>query len=179
MIVGSRSDEELIQDLAPGAVEELLDRYWAPAYRLARRFGLDEDAAQDAAQESFVRLLEHSQRFDPSRSFRAWFFQIVRNQARQRLRGERRRRVREQASARATELLAELSAGAEFAELAKAKSEDSSAPRGGDVGNRGRGLLAPPYESALFALAPGGRSAVVESAFGFHIIERLPDAPAP
>ena len=47
--------------------------------------------------------------------------------------------------------------------------------RGGDIGSQGRGLLALPYETALFALQPGGRSAVVETDFGFHVIERLPD----
>jgi peptidyl-prolyl cis-trans isomerase SurA len=79
------------------------------------------------------------------------------------------------AKRRATELLAKLAAGADFAELAKTESEDSSAARGGDIGSRGRGVLALPFEQALFALKPGERSGVVETEFGFHIIERLPD----
>lgn len=79
------------------------------------------------------------------------------------------------AKTRADELLAKLQAGADFAELAKTESEDGSAARGGDIGSRGRGLLALPFEQALFALQPGQRSGVVETEFGFHIIERLPD----
>ena len=75
----------------------------------------------------------------------------------------------------ATGLLKQLRKGADFAELAKTKSEDASAIRGGEVGLQPRGLLAPAYEKALFALKPGERSAVVETDMGFHIIERLPD----
>jgi parvulin-like peptidyl-prolyl isomerase len=73
----------------------------------------------------------------------------------------------------AAALLQELREGADFAELAKAKSEDSSAARGGDIGTQARGLLAPAYENKLFSLEPGGQSQVVETAMGFHIIDRL------
>jgi hypothetical protein len=82
-------------------------------------------------------------------------------------------RSKDEAKALATELLGELRNGADFAQLAKAKSEDGSAERGGDVGLLARGLLAPAYDTALFSLAPGGQSQLVETAMGFHIIQRL------
>jgi hypothetical protein len=88
---------------------------------------------------------------------------------------ERVTRSKADAEQRANDLLTKLKAGADFAELAKTESEDGSAARGGDIGSRGRGVLALPFEQALFALEPGERSGVVESEFGFHIIERLPD----
>jgi len=71
--------------------------------------------------------------------------------------------------------LARLAAGEDFAAVASACSDDDRKDRGGDIGLNGRGLLAPPYEAALFAMKPGERSAIVETDFGFHIIERLPD----
>jgi parvulin-like peptidyl-prolyl isomerase len=86
-------------------------------------------------------------------------------------------RSKAEAEARARELLAKLGTGQDFAELARAESDDDSRQRGGDIGARSRGVLAVPYEQALFALSPGERSGVVESEFGFHIIERLPDPP--
>ena len=64
-------------------------------------------------------------------------------------------------------------AGADFAALAMKESEDSSAECGGDLGPVGRGMFAVPYEAAAFALKPGELSAVVESDFGYHLIQRV------
>lgn len=63
--------------------------------------------------------------------------------------------------------------GADFEAMAKKRSEDGSAERGGDLGSVGRGMFAPPFEAAAFALAPGEVSAVVETDFGFHLIQRV------
>ncbi len=68
-------------------------------------------------------------------------------------------------------------AGADFAALAKKYSEDGSAERGGELGSVGRGMFAPAFEAAAFALKVGETSAVVETDFGFHVIQRV-DAPA-
>lgn len=75
----------------------------------------------------------------------------------------------------ADQVLADVSKpGADFAELAKKYSEDSSAEKGGDLGSIGRGMFAVPYEDAAFALAKAGdTSPVVETDFGFHVIRRL------
>ena len=67
-------------------------------------------------------------------------------------------------------ILAELKAGADFAEMAKEKSEGPSGPSGGDLGAFGRGQMVPPFEEAAFALEPGEISDVVRSQFGFHVI---------
>lgn len=64
-------------------------------------------------------------------------------------------------------------AGADFAVVAKKYSEDGSADRGGDLGSVGRGMFAPAFETAAFALKPGETSAVVETDFGFHVIQRV------
>jgi peptidyl-prolyl cis-trans isomerase SurA len=83
-------------------------------------------------------------------------------------------RTREQAKALAEKLRGQAAApGADFAALAKEHSEDGSAEKGGDLGTVGRGLFVPPYEEAAFALEPGKISAVVESKYGFHVIERV------
>jgi peptidyl-prolyl cis-trans isomerase D len=59
-----------------------------------------------------------------------------------------------------------------FAELAKKQSQDpGSAPSGGDLGYFERGAMTPPFESAVFSLNKGQISDVVETDFGFHIIE--------
>ncbi|UJR83111.1 peptidylprolyl isomerase [Sandaracinus amylolyticus] len=85
-------------------------------------------------------------------------------------------RTREEAEARARELLARAQApGADFAAIAREESEDASAERGGDVGVTGRGRLAQAYEDAAYALDENGIAGPIESEFGFHVIQRLPE----
>lgn len=85
------------------------------------------------------------------------------------------KRTKEQAKAYAEACLARLAKGEDFAKVAAECSDDASKERGGDIGVVGRGMLAAPYEAALFAMKPGERSTVIETDFGFHIVERLPD----
>ncbi len=89
-------------------------------------------------------------------------------------------RTEAEARARAEALRAQvLAEGADFAAIARAESEDASAEEGGDLGMVGRGLLAQAYEEAAWALEVNGVSEVVQSDFGFHVIQRLPDLPPP
>ncbi|MGF6526241.1 SurA N-terminal domain-containing protein [Variovorax sp. PvP013] len=80
---------------------------------------------------------------------------------------------RDKARARATELLAEVhKAPATFAAVARKNSQDpGSAEKGGDLGFVARGAMVKPFEDAMFALKKGDISDVVESEFGFHVIQ--------
>lgn len=72
----------------------------------------------------------------------------------------------------AEELIAELDGGADFAELAKAKSTGPSGPNGGDLGFFSKGQMVPEFEAAAFALEPGSYTeAPVKTQFGYHIIK--------
>lgn len=62
-------------------------------------------------------------------------------------------------------------AGEDFAELAKANSEDGSAANGGDLGYFKKGDMVKPFEDAAFGLEQGGISDVVETQFGYHVIK--------
>jgi peptidyl-prolyl cis-trans isomerase D len=78
-------------------------------------------------------------------------------------------KVREQAQALLDEVR---KSPARFAELAKAKSQDpGSAAQGGDLDFFSRGSMVKPFEDAAFALAKGQVSDLVETEFGFHIIQ--------
>lgn len=91
--------------------------------------------------------------------------------------GEEITRSSEEARAEAERIRSLVMAeGADFGAIARTESEDSSAERGGDLGSLGRGRLAPPYERVGFELSPGEVGPVVETEFGFHVIQRLPDA---
>lgn len=62
---------------------------------------------------------------------------------------------------------------ADFAELARSRSEDGSAARGGDLGWLNPGDTVPEFERAMDALKIGEISAPVRSPFGWHLIEVL------
>ncbi|MCH2277893.1 MAG: peptidyl-prolyl cis-trans isomerase [Vicinamibacterales bacterium] len=77
----------------------------------------------------------------------------------------------EQVRTRAEAVLADARAGADFATLAEAHSEDAgSASLGGDLDYFSRGRMVPEFESAAFSMEPGAISDLVQTEYGFHII---------
>lgn len=76
--------------------------------------------------------------------------------------------------AEARDIVAELEAGGDFAELAQEHSTDTgSAEQGGELPEFGRGQMVPEFEEAVFAAEIGEIVGPVRSEFGFHIIEVL------
>lgn len=66
---------------------------------------------------------------------------------------------------------AELDAGGDFAEIAKAKSTDTgSGANGGDLGWFGLGMMVKPFEDAVVAAKVGEVSGPVKTDFGWHLI---------
>lgn len=79
---------------------------------------------------------------------------------------------RDAARARAAEILEQLRRGADFADLARKRSQDPrSAPQGGRLEVFPRGRMDPDFEAAVFELEAGGLSDVVQTSLGFHVIK--------
>ena len=81
-----RSDEELMSLLTNGgqsAFDELYKRYSKPMlnffYRLLDR---DRERAEDMLHDLFLKIIERPERYDSSRSFRAWFYTLAGNMVR-------------------------------------------------------------------------------------------------
>jgi peptidyl-prolyl cis-trans isomerase C len=86
--------------------------------------------------------------------------------------GRRRARhivVKTEGEARA--LAQQVAQGADVGELAKSHNIDSTRQNGGDLGWIGRGVMVPAFEQALFALKVGETSPVVQTMFGFHLVQ--------
>lgn len=150
--------------------------------------GLDKDpAVQAALAQARDRVLSDAKlaRIDeankPTPALVESYARTVYNANPQRFQAPEQVRVRhllirketEGAKAKAEALLKELKAGADFETLAKAQSEDKgSGARGGDLGMFSRGRMVKPFEDTAFAMQTAGQlSDVVETQFGFHIIQ--------
>lgn len=69
-----------VRDPAKG-FHRLMAKYGEPVYWHVRRLLVSHDDAQDAAQETFVRVFKSLSRFSGECSLRAWIFKIASNEA--------------------------------------------------------------------------------------------------
>jgi peptidyl-prolyl cis-trans isomerase C len=77
----------------------------------------------------------------------------------------------EEALGKAQDLHKKLAAGADFAALAQAESDDAgTASNGGDLGLFRRGQMVPAFDQVAFSLAPGQLSNPLKTEYGFHLI---------
>jgi len=85
----SLSDQELMRlvqagDFSPAA--EIYDRYSSRIYNFAYRFLRNSEAAEDATQEVFVKMLKHANQFHGDAKLSTWLFSITANWCRDYLR---------------------------------------------------------------------------------------------
>lgn len=121
---------------------------------------LEQEITEEALRSSYARFL-------------------VDNPANQELRA---RHILLKTEAEAREVIAELQGGADFAEVAKAKSQGPSAPTGGDLGFFTAEKMVKPFSEAAFKMAEQEISAdPVQTRFGWHVIkvEERRDQPRP
>lgn len=86
--------------------------------------------------------------------------------------------AKEKAKKLADDLLARIKKGEDFGTLAGQYSADpGSKGSGGELPPFAKGVMVPPFERAAWALSKGETSGVVESPFGFHLIQMIDSVP--
>lgn len=91
--LGTLPDADVVRLAQQGrelAFRELVRRYERPVFSLVYRMVRDRETAEDLAQDSFIKVLNHIDRYSPEFKFSSWLFKIANNVAIDHL---RRRRV--------------------------------------------------------------------------------------
>ncbi|NDJ34654.1 MAG: sigma-70 family RNA polymerase sigma factor [Chloroflexi bacterium] len=76
------TDQELVARVLEGEQQvfaELVDRYQRSVFNVTYRMLGEARAAEDAAQEAFLRAYQHLSRYDMNRSFKTWLLSIASN----------------------------------------------------------------------------------------------------
>ncbi len=98
-MAAEKSDRILVEEIQRGdrrRLAGLYERYSKRLYGYLLRLTRDEAAAEDVFQETWMKVIESIDAFDPARgSFRAWVFRIASNAVIDRARYEKVRRGRE------------------------------------------------------------------------------------
>lgn len=173
-------------DSPPAALESavlshLLDQYLSE--RLVVRLAADRGLVEPSAghREALAALLEASPPAPPDRA--ALQGRYRERAAEHRLPERvRLRQVLTETREAAEAARAEVVAGTDFAQVARERSIDPSAPYGGSQGVLAEDDLPEAFADLIFALEPGEVSEVVEADYGFHVfqvVERLPARTVP
>lgn len=78
------TDQEVVTHARQGrevAYRELIGRYQRPVFSLIYRLVRDREKAEDLAQETFIKVLNALDRYDPTYKFSSWIFKIAHNTA--------------------------------------------------------------------------------------------------
>jgi RNA polymerase sigma-70 factor (ECF subfamily) len=154
------SDSDVVARAREGresAFRELIGRYQRPVFSLIVRLVRDREQAEDLAQDTFIKVLNALDRYDPSYKFSSWIFKIAHNTALDHLRKKQPELLSLDGSPHAaTE--AEAEASSFTAVSATETPEEFTASREmGEVIERAIGRLRPDYRTAILLWHVEGR----------------------
>lgn len=140
------------------AFRELVRRYERPVFSLVYRMVRDRELAEDLAQDAFVKVLNHIDRYSPEFKFSSWLFKIANNVAIDHLRRRRIETISMDGSPHASSS-AEVEATAFDLEADQESALDELEARElGTAIERAIGRLRPEYRACIMLRHVEGRS---------------------
>lgn len=140
------------------AFRELIRRYERPVFSLIYRMIRDRELAEDLAQDTFIKVLNHIDRYRPEFKLSSWLFKIANNVAIDHLRRRQLDTISMDGSPHAATSDAIESTSFEVAGSQESPLEELEAKELGNAIEQAIGLLRPEYRSCIMLRHVEGRS---------------------
>lgn len=148
----------LAQQGREDAYRELIRRYERPVFSLVFRMVRDRELAEDLAQDTFIKVLNHIDRYRPEFKFSSWLFKIANNVAIDHLRKRHVETIRMEGSPHALTADAIEATSFEIESHGESALEEMEAKELGSAIERAIARLRPEYRSCILLRHVEGRS---------------------
>lgn len=159
--LGSLPDADVVRLAQEGrelAFRELVRRYERPVFSLVYRMVRNRELAEDLAQDAFIKVLNHIDRYSPEFKFSSWVFKIANNVAIDHLRRRKLDTISIDGSAHANSPAEVQASTFELADGQESALDELEAKELGDAIEAAIGELRPEYRSCIMLRHVEGRS---------------------
>lgn len=148
----------LAQQGREAAFRELVRRYERPVFSLVFRMVRDSATAEDLAQDTFIKVLNHIDKYRPEFKFSSWLFKIANNVAIDHLRRRQLDTISMDGSPNAATAADVEATSFDIADKSESALEVMEAKELGSAIERAIGSLRPEYRSCIMLRHVEGRS---------------------
>lgn len=159
--LGTLPDADVVRLAQQGrepAFRELVRRYERPVFSLVYRMVRDREVAEDLAQETFIKVLNHIDRYSPEFKFSSWLFKIANNVAIDHLRRRRLDTVSIDGAPDATSASEVEASTIQLSAEQESPLEELASRELGSAIERAIGALRPQYRACILLRHVEGRS---------------------
>ncbi len=140
------------------AFRELIRRYERPVFSLIYRMVRDNTMAEDLAQDTFIKVLNHLDKYRPEFKFSSWLFKIANNVAIDHLRRRQLNTVSMDGSPHASNAAEAAESSFELADQAESPLDELASKELGAIIEQAIGSLRPEYRNCIMLRHVEGRS---------------------
>jgi RNA polymerase sigma-70 factor, ECF subfamily len=159
--LGTLPDADVVRLAQQGrelAFRELVRRYERPVFSLVFRMVRDRETAEDLAQDSFVKVLNHIDKYSPEFKFSSWLFKIANNVAIDYLRRRKLDTISMDGSPHATTASDVEASSIELASDQESALDEMEAKELGSAIEKAIATLRPEYRACIMLRHVEGRS---------------------